>query len=375
MNICPHQCLQMGQDAAGFFFPEVVHPESCTECGACQKVCPVLFPVRKPEAETTALAACSEHQEVRMSSSSGGVFTELAHCILERGGIVYGAVYNEAYEVVHVGITTPEELSGLRGAKYSQSRLGDCFRDIRAALQAGRWVLFVGIPCQAAGLKSFLRKEYDTLVTVDCVCHGVPAPGVWKEYLSYRNRNNGNGRMPAAVNLRSKETGWSRYRYSTVYRYPEGQVYSAGSTDDLYMKLFVGDYINRESCGDCQFKGTHRATDLTLGDFWGIWDILPEMDDDKGTSLVLVHSEKGRKLLEEASGGIRMQPVTLEQATAQNPAVLVSARPKPERAQVLKLCLDGRFEEVGRFLRKKEQKKRSFWANLPGRIWRKLRSF
>lgn len=372
-EICPQRCICMEMTDEGFPNP-VRKAERCTECHLCDLICP-LNSSAEIEQEVRAYAANIIQEKTRKESSSGGIFSALAKTVLGKGGMVVGAAFGDGWRVKHICIEKASELYKLRGAKYAQSDMTGIYKKIKTQLSQGRLVLFSGLPCQAAGLKAFLRQENSNLIIVDCVCHGVPSPQVWETYLQYRAQKDAGGVFPEYINLRDKTTGWSRYRYSVTFRYPGGMVYHAPAGDDLYMKLFVGDYINRESCGDCQFKGAHRATDLTLGDFWGIWDILPEMDDDKGTSLVLVHSEKGRKLLEEVSGSIRMQPVTLEQATAQNPAVLVSARPKPERSQVLKLCLDGRFEEVGRFLRKKEQKKRSFWANLPGRIWRKLRSF
>lgn len=206
-------------------------------------------------------------------------------------------------------------------------------------------MLFAGTPCQTAGLKSYLKKEYENLFTVDFVCHGVPSPEVWKNYVKYRSEQDNEGELPYRINLRSKHTGWSRYHYSNLYEYAGEKKYSAQSSSDLFMRLFVGDYINRESCADCQFKGYDRVSDITLGDFWGIWDIAPEMDDDQGTSLVLTHSEKGNWLLEKIAGNIKLKEVSLEEASRQNPSLIRSSQSNIKRAYALEKGMGGEFEE------------------------------
>ena len=215
-------------------------------------------------------------------------------------------------------------------------------------------------------------KEYENLFTVDFVCHGVPAPVVWEKYVQYRAQKDNDGLLPTNINLRSKRTGWSKYKYSNQYTYSNGKSYSALSGDDLFMRLFVGDYINRDSCANCHFKGYKRESDITLGDFFGIWDIDPELDDNRGVSLVLVHSDIARDMLKSISNKAVMKEFTIRQATAQNPSLLFSSSAAHERAQILDQCVGEKFDEIAEFLSKKDTK-RSSCVSLIGRAYRKIK--
>lgn len=339
-SICPKKCLQMKIDEEGFWSPYLKSEEICIECGLCDMVCPIHKSFQIQNMETLAYAAYTKDFDIRMSSSSGGIFSELGLQVLNQNGVVYGATYGRNYSVEHVCVESLDDLYCLRGAKYAQSRLGDSFSMVKKRLDSGQQVLFSGMPCQVAGLIAFLQKDYPNLLTVDFVCHGVPSPIVWNNYVKYRANRDNEGILPIKINLRSKDTGWSHYQYSNVYQYANEKKYSIRNGSDPYMKLFVGDYINRVSCTDCYFKGYNRVSDITLGDFWGIWDIVPEMDDDKGTSLVLLHSSKGKKEFEKLSGRIQSKKVTLEQASASNPSLLYSSPAKPEREAVLQAVLN-----------------------------------
>lgn len=343
-NICPKKCLQMEIDKEGFLYPFLKNTEACVECGMCGMVCPVHGNLEIQNVETQAYAAYTKDSDIRKSSSSGGIFSELGLQVLNQGGAVYGAAYGTNYHVEHICIENVDNLERLRGAKYAQCRLNDSFSIVKERLNSGQQVLFSGTPCQVAGLKAFLQKNYPNLLTVDFVCHGVSSPAAWNNYVRYRANLDNEGTLPVKINLRSKDTGWSRYQYSNKYQYADGKTYSARSGTDLYMKLFVGDYINRMSCADCHFKGYNRVSDITLGDFWGIWDVVPEMDDDKGTSLVLLHSERGKIEFDKLSGRIQSKKVTLEQASASNPSLLYSSPAKPEREDVLQAVLNGDME-------------------------------
>jgi coenzyme F420-reducing hydrogenase beta subunit len=225
---------------------------------------------------------------------------------------------------------------------------------VKAILDNGQQVLFSGTPCQVGGLKAYLRKDYANLVTVDFVCHSVPSPMAWQEYVKYRAQQDNSGNPPQSIDLRSKTTGWSRYQYSNLFLYDDGSTHAAKSGESLYMKLFVGGYINRESCDNCRFKGYNRVSDLTIGDFWGICDVAPEMDDNKGTSVILVQSDRGAELLQKLADRLVIRSVSLEEASRQNQAMLKVSAPATQRTDALARIKEGRIAECEQwFIEKK----------------------
>lgn len=344
-SVCPKHCIEMKKDKYGFSFPELIESSICIECRACEKVCPILSGKNSEGILPTAYAAYSRDEKLRVESSSGGIFSEISKRILDNKGVVYGAAYNASFEVVHCCVDNVNDLSKLRGAKYSESYLGNTFSEILEDLKHGRNVLFIGTPCQVAGLKAFLKKDYEKLLCIDFVCHGVPSPMAWKAFVEFRAKQDSGGQLPDAINLRSKKTGWSKYQYSNQFLYKNGNEYSEVSSQSLFMKLFVGDYISRLSCENCMFKNYARVSDITIGDFWGIWDIAPEMDDNKGTSVVLVQSEKGRHFWNEIKGDVEYKQVTLEEASKQNPSMLLASKSNPEREQVLETIENSQIAE------------------------------
>lgn len=333
-NICAQQCIDMSEDIEGFLYPKI-NLSQCISCGICEQVCPVLNGKRKNEILTKAYSAFTYNNSLRKESSSGGIFSELAILILRKEGIVYGASYDDNCTVEHIGVDNIKDLKKLRGAKYSQSQIGSIFQSVKEQLESNRQVLFSGTPCQVAGLKSFLHRDYDNLFCIDFVCHGVPSPLVWKEYIKYREDVDNEDEVPQRINLRNKESGWSKYSYSVEIVYQDKKRYFCKYNEDPFMRFFVGDYILRKSCGECHFKGYSRDSDITLGDFWGIWDIDPDMDDNKGTSLVLTHSTKGEEMFKAISSNIKSKSVSLEQASAMNPSLTQSVAHKPTREHVL----------------------------------------
>ena len=374
-NSCPRQCIQMKKDSAGFFYPEIVKPSACIDCGACERACPVLADNKVTGNHSLAFVyvAFAKNEPLRMESSSGGVFSELATVILQMGGIVYGSSYDENGVIRHIGIENKQDLGKLRGAKYSQSVLGNTFSNIKKQLMSGKTVLFSGTPCQVAGLKSFLKRDYDNLVCIDFVCHGVPSPMVWEKYVAYRAQFDNGGTLPLHINLRNKESGWSNYSYSVEFAYGNKKRYFCKNAEDPFMYLFVNDYILRKSCGDCHFKGYNRVSDITLGDFWGIQNIDPEMDDNKGTSLVLTHDAVGEDLLKKVAGRVKIKQVTLEQASSENLSLLKSSVHKPSRDIVLKTIESEDFQAILPFLQKEQLLQRRKRENILKKVLKKLR--
>lgn len=341
--VCPKRCIEMKKDADGFMHP-FVDSTQCIHCRLCEQRCPIINNHHSVTELPKAYAVISKDNQNRLSSSSGGFFSELCKEVICNHGFVYGATYNESFEVYHICVENEKDLSLIRGAKYSQSNLGNTFVDIKKKLDENNKILFSGTPCQVAGLKSYLNKEYDNLICVDFVCHGVPSPMAWNVYVKYRSKVDNEGRLPVSINLRSKETGWSKYNYCHVFEYENKRVVIPNN-ESLYMKLFVGDYINQTACADCKFKGYSRVSDFTLGDFWGIWDIDPTMDDDKGTSVVLVHSEKGKNLFDKIKDNLVVKEVSLEEASRQNPSMLVSSEAKENRNEILQIICEGNISE------------------------------
>ena len=343
-SACLKGCIAMTADENGFSCP-VIDAQKCVECSLCEKACPIMTSFPKAENTPKAYAAYSNDEQMRLDSSSGGIFTEIAKAILQQGGAVFGAAYNNRFEVVHICVEDEENLAKLRGAKYAQSDLRDTFEEVKRRLDRGQNVLFSGTPCQVGGLKAFLHKEYENLLTVDFVCHSVPSPMAWQAYVQYRAKLDHGGELPETINLRAKKPGWSHYQYSNLFQYPNGTNHVAKSGESLYMKLFVGGYINRASCANCQFKGYSRISDLTIGDFWGIWDIAPEMDDNKGTSVLLVQSKRGAELLDQISNRLTLEEVSCEEASRQNPAMIKTSAQNDRRQSTLALIQNGRFAE------------------------------
>lgn len=361
---CPTGYLTMEADENGFFYPQFGSKNFCVKCNQCETVCPVLQYRNAERKQPDVYAAYALDETIRLESSSGGIFYVLAMHHLRQGGVVCAAAYDKNFAVRHICITSPEKLPQLQGAKYAQSDLGSSFRDIKAYLDRGTPVLFCGTPCQVEGLKAFLGKEETFLICVDFVCHGVPSPSVWKAYYHYRIDRDSAGTKPVRIEQRSKVLGWSHYRYATRFTYPQDTYVTIPSHEDLFMRLFIKNCISRKSCSLCKFKGCNRRSDITLGDFWGIWDIAPEMDDDKGTSLVLVHSIAGRELLTQVQAELMVKKVALHDASAQNQSLLKASMEHPKRDAILTFAREGNFDAAEKLILHNSQKKNRFLSKI-----------
>lgn len=313
-NACPKGCITMRADAEGFLYPHI-DEESCIHCDLCREACPSLHQRALPKEKTRAFACRNKDEETRLASSSGGVFSLLAQSTVANGGVVFGAVYDEDFSVKHAYAESTEELWRFRGAKYTQSRINTAYRDAKKFLEAGRRVLFSGTACQIAGLQQYLGEAYENLTCVDLVCYGTPSPLAWKQYLAYREA--AAGAKLTSVNLRCKENGW--HINHVKYEFENSRVYCSAMMDDPYIYAFMANDTLRRSCFACRYKTTDRMADLTLADFWGVESVMPELDDNKGTSLVLAHSEKGLKLLESLCDLMERRETELQAALKANP--------------------------------------------------------
>lgn len=271
----------MRRDREGFDYP-VANPDLCLGCGRCKSVCPVLdpLPVRTPLEAYAAKA-----NGLVEGSSSGGVFPALARKVIDKGGVVFGAVLNPDMTVGHTEADTIEELERMRGSKYVQSDLYSVYEDARAYLDEGREVMFSGTPCQVSGLMKYLNRPYDNLLAVDFACHGVPSPGLWELYVKALEKKHG-GRM-THVCFKDKSQSWRHYSFATNFGRKE-------YIDDPYMALFVQDMTLRPSCHACPSSEGKSGSDITLSDLWSVDKVAPAMNDDRGVSGVYINTEKGR---------------------------------------------------------------------------------
>ncbi|MCC8015047.1 MAG: Coenzyme F420 hydrogenase/dehydrogenase, beta subunit C-terminal domain [Eubacterium sp.] len=261
---------------------------------------------------TIAYAAVNKNDNIRERSSSGAVFYELAERIIKNGGIVYGAKFNENWSVVHGHTDSAEGLYDFLGSKYVQSSMADEYKDAERNLKAGRIVLFSGTPCQIEGLKYYLGKEYEKLLTVDFICHGVPSPFVWKKYLTEAAK----GREVTSVSFRDKTEGW--IHFSLRIDFKDGSRYRQTQQEDLFMKGFLQDIYLRPSCYQCRFKTIERNSDITLADYWGVNVVLPEMFDDKGTSVILIHSKCGEDIWKDVQSKFQFFQIDIGEVKEKN---------------------------------------------------------
>ena len=320
VQACPKQCISFNEDEQGFRYP-LVDESVCIDCGLCEKVCPVIHQAdaKKP---LKVYAAQNPNEEIRLKSSSGGIFTMLAESVIDEGGVVFGVQFDKNWEVEHAYTESKEGLAAFRGSKYLQSRTGETYKQARDFLKAGRKVLYSGTSCQIAGLKKFLRKEYENLITVDVVCHGAPSPLVWRTYLNefkkcpkgIAGKNSvcsslNETPVITGISFRDKSTGWKKFGFvlrgksaskadkntvlSSVNTYKDDVLLYETLDYNLFMQVFLNNLCLRPSCSICPAKSGKCGSDITLADYWGIWNHYPQWDDDKGTSLVLVNSSKG----------------------------------------------------------------------------------
>lgn len=258
--------------------------------------------------------------EIRKESSSGGVFSLLASNILEKNGSVYGVTMtDDCYSAEFKRVTTEKGLYRLRGSKYFQAKVNKTYKLVKQDLQDGMDVLFSGTACQVNGLKLFLGKEYSNLTCVDVICHGVPSPALWKKYATFQEEKYA---KIQSVNFRCKDESWQDFGMK------ENQVFISMHTDS-FMRMFLRDYCLRPSCYECLAK-QDKKSDITIADFWGIDNVAPEMNDNKGTSLVIVRTDKGADIFEAVKGKLNLKEVSYEDGVRSNPSDYKSVR-RPEQ--------------------------------------------
>lgn len=347
-NICPQNAIEMIEDEKGFKYPRV-NKDKCVNCSLCEKVCPI-FNNKKTENEPKVYACYNKDEKIRMKSSSGGIFTLIAEEIIKKDGVVCGAAFDEQYRLFHQFVENIEDLDKLRTSKYLQSTIDDTYKKTKEYLENDRCVLFTGTPCQIEGLISYLGKKYDKLYTQDIICHGVPSPKVWKKYMKYRKEVD--NKIPQKINFRDKkQQGW--HLFSLSFNYGDTE-YAKNQTEDIFLRAFLADVCLRDSCYQCSFRKQNRISDITLADYWGIENVLPEMDDNKGTSLVLVNSQKGMELMNKIKSNIVYKEVTINDAIISNRALIKSPETNKYREKFFNELDSREFDElVKKYVRKK----------------------
>lgn len=319
-NCCPKKAIIMNEDKKGFLYP-TIDQSKCINCGLCKRICPVLNKSKEIKKDVIAYASYNKNFNERINSSSGGIFVLLAKEIINRNGVVFGAAFDKQFEVVHSFIDKADKIDSFMGSKYTQSTIGDTYKKAKEFLDNDRYVLFSGTPCQIEGLFSYLRKDYDKLYTQDIICHGVASPKAWRKYLLFQKNRNGSKILN--IQFRNKDKGWSLFGMKIFF---SDKVYSKSLNKDMYLQTFLKNICLRDSCYNCSFKNKYRKSDITLADYWGVKRIHPNMDDDRGTSLVLLNTSKGVELFDSIESKTISCKTNLEDALKFNPALKISAK-------------------------------------------------
>lgn len=370
-NVCARNAVSMQLDAEGFYRP-VIDAEKCVQCGACERICPWNKPVENPnvaDVSPETVAAYAKDESVRLQSSSGGIFSVLAERILDDGGVVVGVAQTAPTHFGHIVVENKADLAKLRGSKYVQADVGLVYREVRCLLKAGRKVLFSGTPCQVAGLYAVLGNAAASadLFTVDIVCHGTPSVKVFEKYV--REIEKEKSALVASSHFRDKRMGWRLFSMTSSLNTISGDCFQFSKTlrEDKFMRVFLQNICLNSSCADCHYGKLPRVADITLGDYWNIAKVHPQMDDNKGTSVVLLNTEHGKALFESVAGKVAQCDSKVEYAIAGNPCIVRSSKPHPKRTEF--------FANLDKYSLDELVKKYCPLPSLPRRIARRIKRF
>lgn len=337
-DICGKMAITFSTDKEGFWYP-VVNKELCVECGLCEKVCPVLKKATFVERyeKPRFYAAYAKDEDIRLDSTSGGIHSTLAKAKYQKHAFIGGAVYNIDHSCSHVVSDDPLLLPKIRSSKYLQSSMEGQYKAVKSLLKEGEEVLYCGTPCQIQGLYKYLNKEYENLTTIDFICKGVNSPKVFQSYINNLESQYGS----KAVEIKAKNKKWGWHKFSMRVNFANGKQY----VKDRYHDAFFVGYLqyggfSRPSCYECRFKGIPQKADITLADFWGIERLDKSMDQDKGTSLVIINSDKGQKLFNSIKEQIVFKEFSMQQALGGNQAAVLSIKATKENRKAFFDAID-----------------------------------
>lgn len=331
-KVCPKACISMKEDSEGFLVPDIDN-EQCVNCGLCKSKCPqnktIVQSFRKK-----VYAAKAKSESVLMSSSSGGIFYVFAKHTIERGGVVFGAVYRDDFSVAHIKAETLDEIKSMQGSKYVQSNTADTYVECEEYLKSGKLVLYTGTPCQIAGLKSYLKNSYDNLLTIEIICHGVPSGKLFKKYIEWLSVK----QKCAVERYKFRSKGYRDWGVDYYYYYylKNGKSGYAESITDPYYSNFLIGKTYRESCYECKYASENRAADLTIGDYWGIEKFHPDFYDKRGVSVIIVNSAAGDEYFNYVSNEIEYISSTYENAAHSNKNLFEPTKRPNERNYIYK---------------------------------------
>lgn len=350
-QICPQKCISMEMNSQGFQIP-VINEANCVDCGLCQKVCPIVHTDVRGKGDMSVYGCKLKNQEDICKSTSGGAFYALGCQALNKGGVVYGAAYNENMMVEHIGVTDLQGLNRLRKSKYVQSDIKNTYREAEEYLKGGRLVVYSGTPCQIAGLNGYLGKEYVNLLKVEVFCHSISSPGVWKDYLKQRQRDKDS--KIVAVDFRAKETeentsgnygiarsGWKNPYF--ILGFESGEMFAEKMESNLFLKGFSNGLSTRLSCHECKFKLMMRTSgaDFSLGDFWGIETVDSGFFDEKGVSVMICHTDRASAYLEEVENDLDVRKFSLKEVLPGNKELCDPAPAHGEREAFFREYAEG----------------------------------
>lgn len=317
MNICPKKAITMQEDNEGFLYP-VIDEKKCIQCGLCEKVCAFQngSSISERLDQICVYAAKNKSDDLRLKSSSGGMFLTISDYILENKGVIYGVAFDKNLKAQHIRAEKEVDRNRCLGSKYSQSELNDIFKLVKQDLEKGKLVLFTGTPCQVAGLNSFLSNtNRDNLILVDIVCHGTPSPKLFQEYIHYMEKKRKS--KVKEFYHRAKDFGWRVHNEKVVYENNKSD--NKSNLSQAWKYIFFSHFALRSACYNCPYTNTKRISDITIADFWGIEKFAPEFADKKGVSLVITNTKKGSEIFENIKENIKYIERNIEEAKEKNP--------------------------------------------------------